>query len=140
ARESHPAVRRVLPSRPAASLSPRCSVTVRPARPRHAEHTTPVRFSGQKVSTTARRSISGADDREKHGGRGAALGRALERDGASVFLHNALTEREADAGATGLGGEEDLEYAWQHVGGDRRPAVVESASPHPVRKDAGRQR
>ena len=96
-------------------------------RRRRAAPTTPIRFSGQKVSSIpdgpgASRGApsSRADEREQDGGRRPALGGALERDRAAVLLDDALAEREADAGAARLGGEEDLEHARQDVGRDGR--------------------
>ena len=57
---------------------------------------------------------------------------------AAVLLDDALAEREADAGAAGLGGEEHLEHARQDVGRDRRSAVVQAAAPLTVREHARR--
>src|SRR6266496_485092 len=46
------------------------------------------------------------DDRQADGHRGAAAGRAVDLDRAAVLLHNAVGDREAQAGAGGLAAAE----------------------------------
>ena len=46
-----------------------------------------------------------------------------------MLVHNALTEREADAGPAAFRRVEEFEDMWQNVGRNRRPAVGQAASP-----------
>src|SRR3954465_13755355 len=84
----------------------------------------------------SRRSGFGQHDRHRR----AVLGGALEGDRPAVLLDDALTEGEPDAGAPGLGGEEDLEHARQHLGGEGGAAVVKAAAPGAAGQHGGGER
>ena len=54
---------------------------------------------------------------------GAFVGLALDGDGAAMFLDDALSDEQAQAGAVGLGGEKGLEQA-RHILGRDADAVI----------------
>src|SRR5260370_1187874 len=82
-----------------------------------------------RVSGIAR----GQGDRERR----AEAGRAAHVDVATVLLHDPVHEREPEAGALRLGGEEGLEQVREVAGGDAAAGVAHAELQEPARRRGG---